>query len=53
MEIQRKSLNALLEKENIYQLKVGQMLVEVAYSENNKSFYECMLNIFNKKNKTG
>ena len=51
MEIQGKSLKDLLKKEGVYQLKVGEMCVEMSYSENNKSFNECMLNILKAKMK--
>ena len=53
MEIQGKSLKGVLKKENIYQLKVGEMCVEMAYSQNRKSFEECMLNILKQKVKMG
>lgn len=36
-----------------YQLQVGNMLVEIKYSNNNKKIDEFMLNILNKKNKMG
>ena len=32
-----------------YELKVGDMTVEIVYSKNNKSFNECMLNILKQK----
>lgn len=51
MEIQRKSLEGLLKKDNICQLKVGEMCVEMAYAENSKKFNECMLNILKTKMK--
>lgn len=53
MEIQSKNLKGLIKTEDIYQLKVGKMCVEMAYSENNKSFNECMLNILKQKVKIG
>lgn len=53
MEIQSKSFKGLIKKEGIYQFKVGEMCVEMSYSENNKSFNECMLNILKQKVKIG
>lgn len=53
MENQNKSLKCLSKKEDIYQLKIGEMFVEMTYSENNKSFNECMLNILKQKVKMG
>ncbi|MBQ3413992.1 MAG: hypothetical protein IJH39_01295 [Clostridia bacterium] len=53
MENQNKSLKGLSKTEDMYQLKVGEMLVEMAYSDNNKSFNKCMLNILKQKVKQG
>lgn len=39
--------------EKPYKLKVGDTKVFFEYSNNNKTFKECMLNILNKKDKTG
>ena len=50
---QDKIIKFLNESENPYILKVGDMVVEIEYSYNKKSFNECMVNILNKKNKTG
>jgi len=36
---------------NPYQLKVGDMIVEMRYSENNKRFNECIQNILKEKSK--
>ncbi len=51
MEIKSKSLKGLLKKDNIYQLKVGEMCVEMVFAENSKKFNECMLNILKVKMK--
>ncbi|MBR2587676.1 MAG: hypothetical protein IKD77_00515 [Bacilli bacterium] len=53
LEIQSKNINALTKTEDMYQFKVGEMFVEMEYSENNKSFNECMLNILKQKVKEG
>ncbi len=49
--------NKIIEKvsktKDMYKLKIGDMCVEMVYSENGKSFNECMLNILNQKNKNG
>lgn len=39
----------LLKNEEPYELKVGDMVVEMQYSENKKSFKECMRNILSLK----
>lgn len=36
-----------------YQLKIENLTVEIIYSENNKTFNECILNILRQKNKMG
>ena len=47
---EKKSIIEYLSKtENPYQLKVEDMIVGIEYSENNKSFNECMLNVLNLK----
>lgn len=51
MKIQNNILKGLSKKEDIYQFKVGEMFVEMTYSEDNKSFNECMLNILKTKMK--
>lgn len=40
-------------KNNQYQIKVGDMLVEMEYSKNNKKIEEYMLNILRQKSKMG
>lgn len=40
-------------KNNQYQMKVGDMLVEMEYSKNNKKIEEYMLNILKQKSKMG
>lgn len=45
-----KSENICLEtKNNQFRIKVGNMLVEIEYSKNNKKIEEYMLNILRKK----
>lgn len=53
MKEKNKVIDYLLNTENPYTLKMDNMNIEMTYSENNKTFNECMLNILNKKNKTG
>ena len=53
MKNQEKIMNYLNNTENPYILKVGDMVVEIEYYYNKKTFNECMVNILNKKNKTG
>ena len=40
-------------KNNQYQMKVGDMLVEMEYPKNNKKIEEYMLNILRQKSKMG
>lgn len=51
MKEQNEVIKYLLNTKNPYQIKVGNTLVEMKYSDNNKTFNECMLNILRKKNK--
>ena len=47
----KQSAKCIDNKENLYQLQVGDMFVEIKYSKCNKRLNECLLNILNKKNK--
>ena len=49
MENKNNELEILPNKENIHRIKIGDMCVNMAYSSNNKSFAECMLNILKQK----
>ncbi len=49
MESQNRNIVNLSKLENSYQLQVEDMCVEMVYASNNKSFYECMLNILKHK----
>ena len=51
MKDQEKIINYLNNIENPYILKVGDMVVEIEYSEIKKNFKECMLNILKQKKK--
>lgn len=51
--MKNKIIDNLLRTEDLYQLKVGDMCVEMVYSEKNKSFNECMLKILEQKVKRG
>lgn len=39
--------------ETPYILKIGDMVVEIEYSDNKKTFNECMVNILKQKKKMG
>lgn len=39
----------LRKTENLYQIKVGNMVVNIEYSKNYKKFNECILNILKQK----
>lgn len=43
----------LTKEKNPYVLKIDDMLVTIEYTESNKSFNECMLNILKQKSKLG
>lgn len=47
--MQKKVMEYLGETENPYQIKVGDMVVNIEYSENYKKFNECILNILKQK----
>jgi len=49
--VENRNIVNILKENNVYQLKIDKMCVEISYSENNKSFYECMLNILKAKMK--
>jgi len=51
--LENKIIENLSKVNDIYQLKVEDMCVEMAYNENQKSFSECMLNILRQKVKMG
>lgn len=43
----------LVNNNGAYQLQVGDMVVEIEYSDNKKTFNECMVNILKQKKKMG
>ena len=49
LENQNKKIENLTKVEGVYRLKVGNMCVDMAYSKNNKSFNDCILNILKQK----
>lgn len=49
MKDEQKIIEYLLKTENPYQLKVGNMNVEIIYSENGKKFTKCVLNILKQR----
>lgn len=53
MKEQNKITQYLLNTKNPYQIKVGDAIVEMEYSDNNKTFNECMANILKQKYKKG
>lgn len=53
MKEQNKIIQYLLKKNNPYQIKVGDTNVEMEYSDRNKTFDKCMLNILKQKYKKG
>ena len=44
-------INKCLSDERIYEIKVGNLNVEMIYSKSNKKIDECILNILKRKNK--
>ena len=53
MENKKKIIEFLLKAENPYLIKVEDMIIEMKYSENNKKFNECILNILKHKKEIG
>ncbi len=53
MERNSKIVNYLLNTKEPYTIKMDDMNIEMKYSENNKIFNECMLNILKQKYKKG
>lgn len=51
--MQEKIIEYLKKAEDPYQIKVGNIVVNIEYSENYKRFNECMLNILKQKSKMG
>ncbi|HJJ05706.1 MAG TPA: hypothetical protein OIM45_07735 [Clostridiaceae bacterium] len=51
--MQKKVMEYLRKTENPYQIKGGNIIVQMEYSENCKKFNECMLNILKQKSKMG
>ena len=49
MDSKTKTEKYSLNKENICELKIGNLNVEMNYSKSNKKIYECMLNILKQK----
>ena len=47
--MQEKLIEYLKKRENSYQIKVGNMVVNIEYSKNYKTFNECILNILKQK----
>lgn len=52
MKNQNRIIDNLSKVNDTYELKVGDMYVQMVYKENQKIFNECMLNILNQKVKT-
>jgi len=48
-----KVIDYLINTKDPYAIKMDNMNIEMTYSENNKSFNECMLNILKQKYKKG
>lgn len=53
MKGHNKIIQYLLNTKNPYQIKVEGTIVEMEYSDNSKTFNECMLNILKQKYKKG
>ncbi len=47
--MKEKLIEYLRKTENPYQIKVGDMVVKIEYSENHKKFNECIQNILKQK----
>lgn len=49
MDKKTKIIEHLSNGEKVYEVKVGEITVEMSYSNENKKFDECMLNILKQK----
>ena len=49
MKQEKRLIEYILNTKNPYQLKVGDTLITMQYSENSKKFDQCILNILTKK----
>lgn len=38
-----------MQKENLYQIQVGEIIVQIEYAKNGKKINECILNILKRK----
>ena len=53
MKNQEKIMKYINNTEDPYILKIGEMVVKIEYSDNKKTFNECMVNILKQKKKMG
>lgn len=51
MKEENKITQYLLNTKNPYQIKIEDIIIEMEYSDNNKTFKDCMLNILKEKYK--
>ena len=49
----KQRFECLVNHKDLYQLQVGDMIVEFKYSENDKKINECMINVLRHKSKMG
>lgn len=49
MKQQNEIIQYLLNTKNPYQIKIGEIAVEMEYSNNDKTFNQCMINILKGK----
>lgn len=53
MNRKTKIVKQLSDEEKVYEIKVGNLNVEMIYDKSNKKIDECMLNILKQKYKSG
>lgn len=51
MKENKKIIEYLLNTENPYKLQIDDTNIEIKYSENDKTFEECIINILKRRNK--
>lgn len=49
----KQRFECLVNNKDLYQLQVGNMIVEFKYSENNKKINGCMIKVLRQKSKKG
>lgn len=49
----KEKFECLVNNKDLYKLQVGNIIVELKYSENDRKINECMINVLKQKSKMG